>query len=280
MSGGSVPALADAPRRWVDLRLRVLSAAVLAPAVLACVWFGGIPFLVLMLVVTLGLCLEWSRLHRWPDTAPATIVLSMSACGAVLAAGADQGVIALALLGASLPVLIWVLPRNSPATGVLGLPYVGAGAAALTWLRADDLVGREEVFFLLLLVWASDIGAYMAGRLIGGPRLAPAISPNKTWSGAIGGLCTAVGVALAICFMIQAPGSIVASVLMAAGLGIVAQAGDLFESAIKRQVGAKDSGHIIPGHGGLLDRLDALLAAAPVAALLALAAGRGVVLWQ
>jgi phosphatidate cytidylyltransferase len=280
VSGGSVPALADAPRRWVDLRLRVLSAAVLAPAVLVCVWFGGVPFLVLMLVVTLGLCLEWSRLHRWPDTAPATIVLSMSACGAVLAAGLDHGAIALAILGVGALTLAFALPRDGLATGFLGLPYVGAGAAALTWLRADDLVGREEVFFLLLLVWASDIGAYMAGRLIGGPRLAPAISPNKTWSGAIGGLCTAVGVALAICFMIQAPGSIVASVLMAAGLGIVAQAGDLFESAIKRQVGAKDSGHIIPGHGGLLDRLDALLAAAPVAALLALAAGRGVVLWQ
>lgn len=275
-----MPALADAPRRWVDLRLRVLSAAVLAPAVLTCVWFGGIPFLILMLAATLGLCLEWSRLHRWRDTAPATIVLIVAACGSVVAAGLDQGVIALAILGLSLPVLLWVVPRDGPATGVLGLPYVGAGAAALTWLRADDAVGREDMFFLLFLVWASDVGAYMAGRLIGGPRLAPAISPNKTWSGAIGGLCTAVGVALAICFMIQAPGSIVASVLMAACLGVVAQAGDLFESAIKRQVGAKDSGHIIPGHGGLLDRLDALLAAAPVAALLALAAGRGVVLWQ
>ena len=275
-----MPVLADAPRRWIDLRLRVLSAAVLAPAVLACVWFGGIAFLILMLGATLGLCLEWSRLHRWRDTAPATLLLIATACGSVLAAGLDQGVMALAVLAIGGLTLALVLPSGGPATGFLGLPYVAAGAAALTWLRADPEVGREEVFFLLLLVWASDIGAYITGRLVGGPRLAPSVSPNKTWSGAIGGLCTAVGVALAICFVIKAPGSIVVSALMAASLGVVAQAGDLFESAIKRRVGAKDSGHLIPGHGGLLDRLDALLAAAPVAVLLALAAGRGVIFWE
>lgn len=280
-----MPALADAPhqvapRRWVDLGPRVLSALVLAPSVLLCIWYGGIPFIILMSAATLGLSLEWSRLAGWADTAPATLILITSTVAAVVVAGFDHGSIALAILGIGLVALVVVLPRRLWLPGLLGLPYIGCGAAALAWLRADGDVGRAEVYFLVLLVWASDIGAYTVGRVIGGPRLAPAISPNKTWSGAIGGLVVAVVVALATCFMIQAPGSLVASVGMAAALSIVAQAGDLFESAIKRHAGAKDSGHLIPGHGGLLDRLDALLAAAPVAAVLALAAGRGVVLWQ
>jgi phosphatidate cytidylyltransferase len=163
---------------------------------------------------------------------------------------------------------------------LLGVPYVGLGMAALAWLREDAEAGRAALLFLMLLVWASDIGAYMTGRLVGGPKLAPSISPNKTLSGALGGLVTAVGVALAVSFVVQPPGSIAWTMAVAAVLGIVAQAGDLFESAIKRKAGAKDSGHLIPGHGGLLDRLDALLAAAPIAALLALASGRGVVFWE
>lgn len=270
----------DAPRRWVDLGPRVLSAVVLAPTVLLCVWYGGIPFIILIAAATLGLSLEWSRLAGWSDTAPATLILTTTTVVATAVAGFDHGSLALAILGIGLVALAIVVPRGQFLPGLLGLPYIGCGAAALAWLRADGDVGRAEVYFLILLVWASDIGAYMVGRVIGGPRLAPAISPNKTWSGALGGLVIAVVVALTTCFMIQAPGSLVASVAMAAALCIVAQAGDLFESAIKRHAGAKDSGHLIPGHGGLLDRLDALLAAAPVAAALALVTGRGVVLWQ
>ncbi len=280
-----MPVLADtphqvAPRRWVDLGPRVLSALVLAPTVLLCIWYGGIPFIILISAATLGLSLEWSRLAGWADTAPRTLILITTTVAAVVVAGFDHGSLALAILAIGLVALAIVLPLQLWLPGLLGLPYIGFGAAALAWLRADGDVGRAEVYFLVLLVWASDIGAYMVGRVIGGPRLAPAISPNKTWSGAIGGLVIAVVVALATCFMIQAPGSLIASVGMAAALCMVAQAGDLFESAIKRHAGAKDSGHLIPGHGGLLDRLDALLAAAPVAAALALVTGRGVVLWQ
>jgi phosphatidate cytidylyltransferase len=162
----------------------------------------------------------------------------------------------------------------------LGFPYLGLAAVALPWLRADQDVGLANTLFVLALIWASDVGAYLTGRLIGGPRLAPAISPGKTWSGAIGGLLSAglAGLAVAACF--SSGFSPFHVTILAIGLGLVSQAGDLFESALKRRFGVKDSGRIIPGHGGMLDRLDALLAVAPVAALLAFSVGRGVVLWR
>ena len=161
-----------------------------------------------------------------------------------------------------------------------GVPYIGLAAVALPWLRADPLAGLPNTLFVLSIVWASDIGAYLAGRLVGGPKLAPAISPGKTWSGAVGGLVSAAlaGLAMAACLSSGISSSHVIG--LAIGLGIISQAGDLLESALKRHFGVKDSGRIIPGHGGLLDRLDALLAVAPVAALVAFTVGRGVVLWR
>jgi phosphatidate cytidylyltransferase len=151
---------------------------------------------------------------------------------------------------------------------------------ALLWLRADPRAGFANTLFVLAIVWGSDIGAYMVGRLVGGPRFAPAISPGKTWSGAAGGLVSAAlaGLLVAACFSSDFSPSHVME--LAIGLGIVSQAGDLLESVLKRRFGVKDSGSIIPGHGGLLDRVDALLAVAPVAVLLALSVGRGVVLWR
>ena len=162
----------------------------------------------------------------------------------------------------------------------LGFLYLGLPAVTLPWLRADPVAGLPNTLFILAVVWGSDVGAYLVGRLAGGPKLAPRISPGKTWSGSIGGLVCGVfsGLAVAACLSPEispshglGPGII---------LGIISQAGDLLESALKRHFGVKDSGHIIPGHGGLLDRLDALLAVAPVAALLAFTVGRGVVLWR
>jgi phosphatidate cytidylyltransferase len=225
--------------RWADLRLRVLSATVLAPLALACLWLGGWYWAVLIALAVVGLGHEWIELCR---------------------------------RGAA-----------SPATRALGIPYIGLGAVALLWLRADGGAGRANVLFLVLVVWASDIGAYGVGRLVGGPRMAPAISPGKTWSGAAGGLFAAMavgwlaGAALAR-GRADAPDTVALAV--AAALGLAAQAGDLLESGIKRHFGVKDSGTLIPGHGGLFDRMDGMLAAAPVAALVALALGRGVVLWQ
>ncbi len=161
-----------------------------------------------------------------------------------------------------------------------GLVYLGLAAVAVAWLRADPNAGLANTLFVLSIVWASDVCAYLAGRLIGGARLAPAISPGKTWSGAIGGLAGALLAGLAVAACVSSEFSSSHVIELAIGLGIVSQLGDLLESALKRRFGVKDSGSIIPGHGGLLDRLDALLAVAPVAALLAFSVGRGVVLWR
>ena len=169
---------------------------------------------------------------------------------------------------------------SSRLTLAWGFPYLGLAAVALLWLRTDPVAGWPNTLFVLSVIWASDIGAYMAGRLAGGPKLAPSISPGKTWSGAVGGLIGAVLAAqgVAACFSSGFSPSHVAG--LALGLSVVSQAGDLLESALKRHFGVKDSGHVIPGHGGLLDRLDALLTVAPAAALLAFSVGRGVVLWR
>ena len=167
------------------------------------------------------------------------------------------------------------LVRHRPSVwfAAAGVPYLVPAAAALLALRQH---GAATVLFVLCVVWASDIGAYMVGRLVGGAKLAPAISPGKTRSGAVGGLLAAVAVGLVAAGLDG--GRYGSAAAIAALLGVAAQAGDLFESWIKRQVGVKDSGHLIPGHGGLLDRVDAVLFAAPVAALLV--AWRGVELWR
>ncbi|HTI84098.1 MAG TPA: phosphatidate cytidylyltransferase [Acetobacteraceae bacterium] len=232
--------------RWGDLGVRALSAAVLTPIAVACVWLGGIAFIVIVAVVVAGLAIEWLLLFRR------------------LREGAD---------GSS-------ASPSHPGLFSAGLLYVAIAAASLLWLRADPISGRADVLFLLLIVWAGDIGAYLVGRWIGGPRLAPQISPGKTWSGAVGGLLVAVAAGLLAAHFLAAPVAPWQPALIAVVLGIVAQAGDLLESIVKRVLAVKDSGNLIPGHGGLFDRLDGVLAAAPVAALLALALGRGVVLWQ
>ena len=164
------------------------------------------------------------------------------------------------------------------ASLLLGLAYILLAAAGLFWLRADPVAGRANLVFLLVLVWASDIGAYIVGRAVGGPRLAPRISPGKTVSGAVGGLAAAVLVGLVAAIPWSAfPWR---AGMLSGLLGVIAQAGDLLESFVKRHFGVKDSGRLIPGHGGLLDRVDALLAVALAASLLALIQGRGVMLWK
>ena len=235
VSGALVPALADCPtERWADLGIRVISALVLAPITIVCVWVGGVVFTVIVAAAVIGLAVEWLGLCR----------------------------------RSSLIVL-------RPA----GLAYVILAGVAVLWLRHDPVAGRADVLFLLSIVWAGDIGAYLVGRWIGGPRLAPHISPGKTWSGSVGGLLAAIAAgSLAAHFLSDA--ATWRAMLIAAALSVVAQAGDLLESFVKRRLQVKDSGHLIPGHGGLFDRLDGVLAAAPVAALLALTLGRGVVLWQ
>jgi phosphatidate cytidylyltransferase len=216
---------------------------------------------------------------RWRDlglrTASAAVLLPVALACLWAGGWAWAGLV---LLGAAGMAAEWrAMCRRRPARWLApaGAAYILPAVAALLWLRAGP-AGFGAVLFVLCVVWASDIGAYLVGRLVGGAKLAPAISPGKTRSGAAGGLLAALAVGYAAARLDG--GSVPAGMAAAAGLGIFAQAGDLLESALKRRFGVKDSGHIIPGHGGLLDRLDAVLLAAPAAALLA--AMRGVELWR
>ena len=288
--------LADSTARWNDLTLRVVSALVLMPVAIGCVWVGGAWFLLLILLLAAGLASEWLGLCGFDASRRPGLALTPVLIVAVLLAALGTPRSAVACLASAAAMAMMTLPpqpvragaEHMPGLGWLavpnlafavGFPYLGSAAVALAWLRAGPH-GLANTLFLLSIIWASDIGAYVVGRLVGGPKLVPAISPGKTRSGAIGGLIAAVaaGLTIAACFSSDFSPSHV--VLKAIFLGLVSQAGDLVESAIKRHFGVKDSGAMIPGHGGLLDRLDSLLTVAPAGALLSLAAGQGEVLWR
>ncbi|MFC7332080.1 phosphatidate cytidylyltransferase [Rhodocista pekingensis] len=280
-SAAAEPAPAGA--RSSDLKTRFLSAIILAPPVLAAVWFGGPVFDALVVLAAALSVREWVRLVA---PAPATLMpllLSLVAVGAVMAADLAWGTATalpvaaaatVALYGACL--LAGVGPR---ALVALTVPYIALACVALMWLRnATGEDGRSLFFFLLLAIWATDIGAYAAGRTIGGPKLAPRVSPKKTWAGLIGGMLAAALVGAGVAFFADAGRPLVAA-LIAACLAVAGQAGDLFESFMKRRSHVKDSGHLIPGHGGLLDRIDGLIVAAPVFALVHGLAGESLQWW-
>jgi len=273
-------------KRWGDLRKRALSAAVLGPAAVACIWLGAEAFTGMLALAVALLAWEWvhmcgRRVRVLPGMA---VPLAVFAAGA-LAVG-DHVRWALFVLLVGFAAAWWFAHRmaetlTQPAGRLaIGVLYIGLAGIALIELRHDTEAGRANVLFLFLVVWASDIGAYMAGRTLGGPKLWPAVSPNKTWSGAAGGLLAAIAIGLAAAFSFTLNPVVGAVVAVAALLGVASQAGDLLESAIKRHFHVKDSSHLIPGHGGLLDRLDGVLAAAPVAALLSFALGYGRVIWD
>ncbi len=274
-----------------------MSAVVLAPLGLACIWAGGAAWVAVVLLLVAGLGWEWVVLcrmavARWPGAgvlaalAVAMAVVVTARGGAPV--GGDGFAAAVALLVLAGAALVLRLAPGGRAAAAGGVAYLGVAGLSLLWLRADPVAGRADVVFVMLLVWASDIGAYFTGRAVGGPRLAPAISPGKTWSGSAGGVGAAALVGACVAWGFEAwafrsgagAGVVARAAGVAAVLAAVSQLGDLGESAVKRRFGQKDSGWLIPGHGGLLDRLDGVLAAAPVAALLALEAGRGMAVWR
>jgi phosphatidate cytidylyltransferase len=267
-------------RYWVDLRRRAVSTAVLAPITLTCVWYGDLPFELLLAGASILMVCEWSCLSGWRYKS--TLAVSLMAGTLCIVGLSSQGYLAAAMLAMVAAALLAVFHLGCAPIFpcLLGLPYIGLGMGALAWIRSDPEVGESNLMFVLLLVWASDTGAYVAGRAVGGPRLALSISPSKTLSGALGGLVAAVSVALGLSLALHSHTSSIRVSVIATLLAVIAQLGDLFESSVKRWAGVKDSGRLIPGHGGLLDRLDAMLAAASVAGLVALVVGQGDVLWK
>lgn len=253
------------------LEQRIASSLVLAAVAIVSVLVGGWLFTVVILVAIVIMAGEWVRLI--PEATPrarrlcwlAIVAVCASAVLAMELGRADLALGAL-LLGPPLAAAAAALLRGVPPDRAAGgIAYVGVPTLAIVWLRNDLAGGIDHVLWFMAVIWSTDICAYFAGRTIGGRRLAPTISPGKTWAGLIGGVCGAalVGGAAAA----WGGGGVVLAMGLAIVLALVAQGGDLFESFLKRRIGLKDSGHLIPGHGGLLDRIDGLVFAAPVCAL-------------
>jgi phosphatidate cytidylyltransferase len=257
-------AIARAPS---NLTLRVVSALVLVPIAIAAAVLGGAPFaLFVALVATLGFW-EWTALTPAHDPLwPRLVGVACLAMGLLaLSLALTDWAIGLIALPAFASLLAGYRSRSLRWLG-LGLVYVAVPCAALIMLREAE-TGLSAILFIFLAVWAADIGGYFGGRQFGGPKLWPRVSPKKTWSGALIGSAAAAMVGAASAW--AASGNPITGVLLAVPLSAAAQAGDLLESAVKRHFGAKDSGQLIPGHGGVLDRVDGLFGAAALAWLLA-----------
>ena len=263
------------------MRLRVLSAIVLAAPALLTVYIGPPAFDIVFGLVALVMVLEWDRLCGARRRDVATWVLGASVLVAIVLSIAGRHSAALWSTAAGFAALYAVargIDRKAPLLEACGTLYIGIPLVALLWLRDDPIIGMVTIFWLLAVVWATDTGALFAGRAIGGPKLAPSISPNKTWSGFFGGLVAAMVVS-AIAALWYGVLAVMPIVIAGAGLSVVSQLGDLLESRVKRYLNVKDSGNIIPGHGGIFDRVDGLLAAAPALAVVYVAIG-GSVLWR
>ncbi|WP_029008145.1 phosphatidate cytidylyltransferase [Azospirillum halopraeferens] len=269
-NAGSAPPPPEAGKAS-DLKVRMLSALILGPLVLAAVWAGGWTLRALLAATALLALNEWLRMvaqDRLATALPAGLAAVIVVLGVHVALGP-----AIAMLAAfALAGVVTATAGMGRWLVGFGVPYVAAGVLALDWLREAPEAGLALFLFVLLTVWATDIGAYAAGRSIGGPRLAPRISPKKTWAGLLGGVVASGLAGLGVAVAAGAASPLLA-LLVGACTAVVAQAGDLFESAVKRRFDIKDSGRLIPGHGGLLDRIDGLLVAAPVLALFHATAG-------
>src|SRR5262245_26246726 len=264
---------------WRDLGIRTLSSAILIPTVLLDVWLGDIWFHLLVALLAVMMAHEWTNIVHDRSSSQFALHAAGALCGAFLplSLGWPGAVAVIAVITVASAGLALLQTRRLSLWVLAGVPYVGLPAMAFVILRGESQSGMFLIMWLFVVVWAADICAYFAGRLIGGARLAPRISPKKTWAGLWGAVAGGVlaGIAVALGAGLA---SLVIPGLLGAALAIVEQMGDLFESALKRHYGVKDSGRLIPGHGGILDRVDGLVAAALVLAIVIVAAdyfGRG-----
>lgn len=255
-------------RGWGDLATRAAVGAGLIVLGGAALWFGGIAWWVLACVAALLMLGEWGPLVGAAASETRTAQFAASVPLAIAApVAAGPAYFALGLIAAAAIFVLIVTMRMGLARGVL---YVTAPALALMWLRDHPVDGMGWTALAVGVVVAADICAYFAGRAIGGPKLMPQISPNKTWAGLGGAVVGATVFAAVVVQSFNLPGQLW---LGAPLLAVIAQMGDLFESHLKREAGVKDSGTILPGHGGVLDRLDGLVPVAPAVAMLALILG-------
>jgi phosphatidate cytidylyltransferase len=265
-----------------NLMMRVIVALVLAPLAIAIAYAGGWLWATLVTCAACGLYVEWLMIidAARQTRVVASGVVALAIAGFCLASGWIDAALLVLVLGLAAVALLSPERRLWTATGFF---YAAAAEIASVLVRLDQIYGFAALILILLVVWVTDIGGYFAGRGIGGPKLWPRVSPKKTWAGAIGGFAASLVVAAG--FAALGVGKTGPLLLLGAVLSIASQLGDLFESAVKRRFGVKDSSHIIPGHGGLLDRLDGFVAAVVLAAIFGFlrggadGVGRGLVVW-
>jgi phosphatidate cytidylyltransferase len=274
--------ISGAQQEGRNLLLRIVAALVMAPLAILIAYLGGWLWTGLVTLAAIGLYVEWLTVIGVRK--PRLVILGMFILLGVGWVDAEHIVpahvsvlVALGILAAA------ILSSERRVWVVVGLCYALAASIASSTVRLDPSSGFTALMLVLLVVWATDIGGYFAGRLIGGPKLWRKVSPKKTWAGAIGGFAASLGVAAG--FAAFDFGKTMPMLLLGAALSIAAQFGDLFESAIKRKFGVKDSSHLIPGHGGLMDRLDGFVAAIVLAAIFGFlrggadGVGRGLMVW-
>lgn len=258
----------------------MVSALVLVSAVLGATVAGDWPFAILIAVLGALMCWEWAQICGGSEG----VLWMMTVCGAatplVSAAGGFTTACILAGAGAvAVLLLAWHQAGRVRNLLAIGLPYTALAGVAAIWLRHHPEDGLAVILWVVAVVIATDVGAFFVGRAIGGPRLAPSISPKKTWAGLFGGMIAAGLAGLIAAAATEAPAP-VGLAIVSVGLAVVAQAGDLCESALKRLFNVKDSSALLPGHGGFLDRLDGYLTTIPVVGLMTLVSGESPLKWQ
>ena len=272
------------PGKFGDLRLRLVSSLAVAAVALLCIWLGGIWIALLAALAAAAMVLEWRSITAHAggpahsDVAPYVLA---AVGGVLLVQFGPAWAAALVLLGLSASGLAWDARSGRGRAGLwaaTGTLYVAAAGMAFVALRGFEPFGFLSIIWAALVVIAADVGGYFAGRTIGGPKLWPVVSPNKTWAGLVGGIVLAMLVGFV--FSWATTGTYYYQVCSVSALAaLLAQAGDLAESALKRRFGVKDAGTLMPGHGGLLDRLDGHMAAVLVAAVVTFSREQAVFVW-